>query len=323
MFSLPDTGESGAMTTTLLLSDIPRDSVVVGVDGSDGSDHALDWAADEAARQQRTLTVVHTAAPPAPWLAGGYGAVLMDPVAADNAILALGRSHTAAARERAAERHPELEIVEVADVLDPRLGLVVAGRHAHTLVVGSRGRGPLLSLVLGSVSVAVTRQASCPVVVVRPGEVAGESVLVLVDGTAASLPVLEYAVRAASETGRSLHVTHLLWTAFDIDHQLFEEGERLLSEVTAGLGERYPDVAVTTELAHFVSPEQVIEAAADAALVVVGHHPTSRLHQVLYRSVSTGVLEHADTPVVVVPTALDTADGADRAHELRDQLVNR
>lgn len=48
------------MTETLLLHDLPRGGVVVGVDGSDGSDEAVDRAADAAARQHRQLVVVHT-----------------------------------------------------------------------------------------------------------------------------------------------------------------------------------------------------------------------------------------------------------------------
>lgn len=42
--------------------------------------------------------------------------------------------------------------------------------------------------------------------------------------------------------------------------------------------------------------------ADDASYVVDGHAPASRLHQLLYRSVSAAVLEHAEAPVGIVPT---------------------
>ena len=83
---------------------------------------------------------------------------------------------------------------------------------------------------------------------------------------------------------------------------LVEGARRLLAETCAGLGEKFPDVALTAELVHFTNPEELIEGATDAALVVVGHHPASRIHRILYRSVSAAILEHASVPVAVVPT---------------------
>lgn len=290
------------MTETLLLKDIPRGGVIVGVDGSDGSDHAVDWASDAAARQHRTLLVVHTEAPQIPWNASGYPAASIDPAVLDDSVLAAGKIYTAAAKERALARHAHLDVLEVADLIDPRLGLAEASHQAHVLVVGSRGRGPVASLLLGSVSVSLSRHAGCPLVVVRPGEVAGSRVLALVDGTPASLPVLEYSAGHASEVGLPLHITHFLWTGYDVDHTLADDAERLLAETSAGLGEKFPDVPVTTQLTHFVNPEKMVATADDAAFVVVGHHPTSRIHQILYRSVSAAVLKHARVPVAVVPT---------------------
>ena len=40
---------------------VPRGSIVVGVDGSPDADRAVTWAAQQAAREHRTLTVVHCA----------------------------------------------------------------------------------------------------------------------------------------------------------------------------------------------------------------------------------------------------------------------
>ena len=154
-----------------------------------------------------------------------------------------------------------------------------------------------------SVAEYAPRGAHCPVVVVRPGpHDAGDHVLALIDGTPAGLEVIEFAVRHASAMALPLHVEHLLWTAYELEPQLVEGARRLLAEACAGLGEKFPDVEVTSELRHFTNPEELIEAATDAALVVVGHHPASRMHRILYRSVSSEVLEHASVPVAVVPT---------------------
>jgi nucleotide-binding universal stress UspA family protein len=50
----------------------------------------------------------------------------------------------------------------------PAHALVERSREAQLLVVGSRGHGNLVGLVLGSVSHAVLQHAHCPVAVVRP-----------------------------------------------------------------------------------------------------------------------------------------------------------
>ena len=293
------------MTQILDLQDIPRDCVIVGVDGSDGSDGALDWAADSAARQNRTLVVVHTEAPIVPWTTSGYAAPSFYTTEPRDAVLALGKELTSAARDRALARHADLEVLQVHDIIDPRLGLPVAARHAHLLVVGSRGRGPLKSMLLGSVSVAVSRDASCPVVVVRPGDGDGSCVLALVDGSPSSTEVLEFAARHASEVDQPLRITHLLWTDFDIDRKLLDEGARLLAEVSAGLGEKFPDVDITLVVDNIVNPERLVDSTTDVALVVVGHHPANLLHRILYQSVSSNVVERARVPVAVVPTTAD------------------
>ena len=194
------------MTKNLDLPDLARGSIVVGVDGSDGSDEAVDWAADLAARSRRALTVLHTEAPPVPWNAVGYTGDLSAAPTLRESVLAAGGRITDAASERARTRHPDLELGAVTGTVDPRRGLVEASHRAHLIVLGSRGRGPLASVLLGSVSREVSRSAACPVVVIRPGSHTGDHVLALVDGTPASLDVMEFAARQASDLQLPLRV---------------------------------------------------------------------------------------------------------------------
>jgi nucleotide-binding universal stress UspA family protein len=143
-----------------------RDVVVVGVDGSAASEAALRWAFDEAARDHAELEVVCAWQYPersAPFLVGGtavYDAAVSDAYALLGAMVL----------QLHAERPGSDVIVhEVAVAGPPALALLRRAEGARMLVVGTRGRGSLRSLLLGSVSQQCRAQAPCPVVVVRPG----------------------------------------------------------------------------------------------------------------------------------------------------------
>ena len=81
-------------------------------------------------------------------------------------------------------------------------------------MLGSRGRGPLRTALLGSVSASVARRAHCPVVVCRPPEPepsASIGVIVGADGRDGSQPVLEFAFAQASLRALPLTVMHCFW----------------------------------------------------------------------------------------------------------------
>lgn len=140
-----------------------RDSerrVVVGVDGSEHSLAALDWAAAEAERLHAVLDIrVHWITPVAlgfPVPRGAAG----DYERSAKAVL----EH---ALSRVRERHPHLAVRTVATEAIPAPALVDASSDATLLVVGSRGFGGFRGLVLGSVSQHCAQHAHCPVLIVR------------------------------------------------------------------------------------------------------------------------------------------------------------
>ncbi|MFJ6575598.1 universal stress protein [Streptomyces sp. NPDC091368] len=126
--------------------------VVLGVDGSPDSDHAVDVAFAEAARRHTELVAVHAWHPDK--AAPGTG-----PEAAERLL-----AQVTAGR---ADAHPD--VVVRRDVVEgsEREVLLEASGAAQLLVVGARGRGALAGLLLGSVSQAVMTRAHCPVVTVR------------------------------------------------------------------------------------------------------------------------------------------------------------
>jgi nucleotide-binding universal stress UspA family protein len=146
----------------------PGGTIVVGVDGSEHAERALAWAAEQASLERRPLTVLNASDPfgtnQSLYLASGG-------IAPHEVLLAerdARRSLVEGAAEHVRVTHPELEVRTEVPGTDARLALLEASNDAWMIVVGSRGRGPVASLVLGSVSVAVSRLARCPVVVVRP-----------------------------------------------------------------------------------------------------------------------------------------------------------
>lgn len=247
---------------------IPSGTVVVGVDGSPSCERALDWAIDHATRERRHLTLAHG----------------LDPMHRD------GPDVLRQARERVHEVAPGLAVHEALWPSDPRVALLELAERAAMVVVGSRGRGPVRSLLLGSVGLAVTRHAACPVVVVRPGHpgVVRHGVLVGLDASERCRPVLELGYRQASLRDLPLTILHATpaWDA-GLD----------VGEAVAGLAEKFPDVRARTQVVHEDPAVALARESQRMDLVVLGAHHGGPLHG----SVTNAVVEHAACPVAVVP----------------------
>ena len=121
--------------------------IVVGVDGSAGSEDAVSFAMRGSATARlpgrggprRLSRLVHS---------GGLQAL--------SPALAAGR-----------ERNPAVEVREVVEAGNAAELIVAHAKDAALVVVGSRGHGGLAGMLLGSVSRAVVEQSDCSVVVMR------------------------------------------------------------------------------------------------------------------------------------------------------------
>lgn len=142
-------------------ADEAPERVVVGVDGSEHSTLALDFAFEHAARQGWTLEVVYVWEPvgsvdPAAWTlerATGEREALRQEL-----------------KERVAPYHAKYpDVTATCHVLEGRPATVLAAqsRSADLVVVGSRGHGGIAGLLLGSVSQGLLHHAQSTVIVVR------------------------------------------------------------------------------------------------------------------------------------------------------------
>lgn len=137
--------------------------VVVGVDGSASSDHALLWAHFLAHTFRTDLEIVTAWHSPMIWAGAEWAAI--PPDGWDPATDATTTVESAIDRVLDGSQRSRI-LVNVREGGAARV-LLEASEGAQTLVVGSRGHGGFAGLLLGSVSAACAEHATCPVLVVR------------------------------------------------------------------------------------------------------------------------------------------------------------
>ncbi|MFE0038731.1 universal stress protein [Streptomyces sp. NPDC059015] len=282
--------------------------IVVGVDGSDGSLAAVDWAADEAALRGAPLRLVYATQ----WIAHQLQAVRMSHEdRAGEAEGVLG-----AMEERVRSRRPELVTTSEEIEDSPTTVLLEAASRADALVVGSHGLGGVGGFIIGSVGQEVVAGAEEPVVLVRPdyreapsGSPAGarRRVVLGLDVTDARDELMEFAFDHAARRDAPLHVLHGWHAPFfhrhraagDADSGVEAEMASALAQAVRPFRDKFPTVEVTEESAPGRPAGQLVEAAADARLVVVGRRRTASGSHI--GSITHAVIHHAACPVAVVP----------------------
>lgn len=137
--------------------------ILVGVDGSEASGVALEFAAEEAKIRDAVLRVICVWESPSLGQQEALTAAGLFDVIREGA-----EAVVAEALERVRELEPTLACEGRAINGWPPGVLVEEAKEAEMLVVGRRGQGALASLLLGSVSRHVADHAPCPVVIVPP-----------------------------------------------------------------------------------------------------------------------------------------------------------
>lgn len=290
-------------------------SIVVAVDGSEHAHRAVEWAAEQAQFENRSLVAVSAAE----WdhLQVGNWPASTDGTLVREAMLDDARAAAEAAVALVRRERPTVAVQPVVVPGDARRTLIDLSHEAHLLVLGSRGRGPLRSMLLGSVSSSVAKHAGCPVVVCRPRlpGATGGGVVVGTDGTPESLPVIEFAFAQASLRDLPLTVLHVYWEAVAAVAGLrggpdtvlaqpeMEDLRVVLSQSVAGFTEKYPDVKVSLRLQHGLVDEALTSRDQGRDLVVVGRHRMDSVGRMLIGSMATAVLERAQSTVAIVPEA--------------------
>ncbi len=290
-----------------------RFPVVVGVDESPGAYRALGWAVDEARSRGVAIRLVYA-----------YGSALhygIMPIYGDlplpdlSDVRAFGIELLENAAARVAELAPEVEVSTHAVDDDAARFLIEESARASLIVLGSRRLASVGSVLLGSVSAAVSARAQCPVVVLRgPAGMAAEraAVVIGVDGHPSSESVIEFGFDYASRRSVPLNAV-LCWHPDLLTEMTWRpsppapaRAEAWLSETLAVWREKYPDVVVHSGVPREHPVSGLVAASAAQDLLVVGSRGRHALAGTLLGSVSQGVLHHANCPVAIVPSEQHT-----------------
>jgi nucleotide-binding universal stress UspA family protein len=285
--------------------------VVVGVDGSEESLRAAEWAAREADRHGAPLRIVSAPAmPPRMWASASAPAGVAKALG-DVPRRALGEAIT-----RAMEVAPDLLIDTDLLTGPPAVMVTGSGSGALLLVVGARGAGGFAAMLLGSVSRYAAMHASCPVMVVREetGVVHREVVVGIRDPHDATA-TLPFAFEEAALRGAALiavHAWHLApapfgnhgvgeMTAHQADlARVSADALRDLAETLRTWREKYPDVPVREDIVQGHPARVLASCTARADLVVIGRRGGHDSGPAI-GAVQHGVLNHAHGPVAIVP----------------------
>ncbi|WP_063020031.1 universal stress protein [Nocardia niwae] len=287
-------------------------AVVVGIDGSENSDLAAQWAAETAARRRRRLLIVHgldLAATQAVF--GMYDLVV--PAVAQRAR-EQGAARLACAARLARRVDPGLRVDTELSPAHPATLLIERSAAAHLVVLGAGQGGELAHI--GSTLLAVTAHGHGHIVVVHDTgseqRTRGDGpVVVGVDGSSEAEAAVGAAFAEAEIRGASLVAVHV---AGDFDfhpgasellpvRELETAAQLVLAEQLAGWQEKYPEVEVTRKVA-VARPRTLLTAwSKSAQLLVVGSRGRGGFRGLLLGSVGNFLVQHAHCPVMVVHEA--------------------
>ncbi|NHC21629.1 universal stress protein [Nocardioides sp. IC4_145] len=260
-------------------------AVVAGVDGSTQADEALRWAAEQAVLEGRRLVVLNAADAGTAFASAWAGVPGSAPESLLRELEEHARGFVVRAGRSVADLVPGVEVLTAVGRQDPRQALLACSQHAALLVVGSRGRGPVRSLLLGSVGAGVARHATCPVVVVRPwcglpARTARTGVTLAADP----------ALLGPRTVGRALLHARVRGLPITVLHRRGDDPTDVLPAGTDG------GVVVRHRCTDHDLVRSLEELSGTSHLVLVGAPRTGRGSRA-----AMAVLEHAHGPVCVVP----------------------
>lgn len=274
--------------------------IVAGYDGSEEAGAAVRWAAHHARLRGSPLRVAHCSI--WPLLTGNLGPV---PGVADSGLERYAEAVLEEGVNHARSAAPELDVegTLLHGLPAPHLARVSAGEQM--LVVGSRGLGGFLGLLVGAVSLELAATANCPVGVIRFDHHPAGPVVAAVDGSGSPTAVEDAcAVAAASQAG--LTIVHVRRAPagypppYPHDSLAAETAaEKVLRSAIDRARTLAPGIRIEGNVLTDTSvPHAILKASAEARLLVVGTKGHGLIRETI-GSTAHAVLHHARGPVLI------------------------
>ena len=291
-------------------------TVVVGVDGSEGSFEALIWATHHAQRAKLALLIVTVTEIPAIYTP--LGAPALPPGSTFDDLERQGMDVNARAVADAEAFDLGIQVFGTAVIGTPVAALLEATKPGDMLVVSATSHHGRLTDLLGSVATGVVHRAHGPIVVVHgavPHDAPLNRIVVGIDGWDESRIALEWACDTAALTSGMIEVVH----AWEYPYRTHEsvpgapreemqrDAQALVDSMVNELSNDRRKFVTGKVVVEGAAAEVLIDASADADLLVVGSRGQGGLRSWLLGSVSRKVVHHASRPVAVIPSHQERA----------------
>ena len=275
--------------------------IVVGFNGSAGSEAALTWALQRAGSYKLPVSIIY--AVDDRWMSPDFQY--------HELIRQSGMDLLQKAQASAAEQAPDVKVDiqlrhgsggSVLREVSKEASIVVVGEHDKHWMDG----GPLTDRALQIVSAS-----EIPAAVIPLKRGAGDhGVVVGVDGSEESLQAVASAAAEADRGGDELTVVLAFrkparWIESQLPKSglaetILEEDRIVLAESVAGLGDKYPDLVVHQKLEPDTEPAKaLVEAAKDARLLVIGSRGRGGFSRMVLGSTAHAVLLNLPCPTIV------------------------
>lgn len=282
--------------------------ILVGVDDSVKSKGALEWAAAEAESRGVPLELLHVIDDrrfPTPFhplmTDDGYGWQVLDRI-----------------RGELVSRYADLEVRQILAHGHSGGELVQRAPGHLAVVVGRRGSGGFVRMLIGSTAFRVATDAGVPVIVVpedwKPGNDGDDPVVVGVDFRDVQPAALRFAFEEAARRDTRLVAVHgrdlpaIGWDGSPAaqDTEPGAEPDEALAAAIEPVRAEFPDVEVERVTSDSHPLTALVEESPRAQLLVVGRHG-QRGGGLPFGSVARAALHYAEVPLAVVPTPVESA----------------
>ncbi|MFJ8827725.1 universal stress protein [Streptomyces sp. NPDC102467] len=284
--------------------------LVVGVDGSDSSLAAVDWAMDEAARHGLPVRLVYASM----W--ERYEGVALTGSLARPSEQIFAENTVGSAAHRAQLRRPDVRVSTGVLPDEAASALLHESANAWAVVTGCRGRGEVAGLLLGSVGLTVAGRAQCPVIVVRGDKEGIEGthgrILLGVGEADQSSAAVDFALREATARHCTVDAVRA-WRcpAHESDdnplnsaepgHEHQRRAGEVLDAALSDAPTGHPRAKVRHSVVEGPASAVLLHRTAAADLVVVGARRRHGHFGLQLGRVGHVLLHHAQCPVAIVP----------------------